>query len=50
MKLVTKHEASELYCPFDIAEKCVREKCMAFEEIHKKITRENHSNGMQMIQ
>lgn len=50
MRLLTKEQAKEIFCPCDIATKCICERCMAFDEIHKEVSRENHSNGMQMIQ
>jgi hypothetical protein len=49
MKLVTIKEAKKIFCPLQMGI-CVACECMAFDEIHKEIKRENHSNGMQWIQ
>jgi len=45
LKLLTKKEAEQMYCPWEIGDYCCTEKCMGWIEVHSKVVREDHSGG-----
>ena len=50
MKPITCSEAFSRMCPFmQDGMKCRGTQCMAFQEVHPRIEREDHSGGKEMI-